>query len=112
MQRFSHIRRLLTGFRLRPPALSNYPGQIRRTGSIRTDSLSPFWRMMEHVFHFTFARQNAGFGRVYNVLKDNPHIPVPVFVAADEGAMVFEYTEGYFALIFIRVQRHQKKEKI
>lgn len=58
------------------------------------DSLSPFWRMMEHVFHFTFARQNAGFGRVYNVLKDNPHIPVPVFVAADDGAMVFEYTEG------------------
>lgn len=58
------------------------------------DNLSPFWRMMKNIFGFTFESQNLNFSRVYSELKQNPHIPVAKFVAGNEHAMIFEFSEG------------------
>lgn len=57
-------------------------------------NLSPFWTMMKNVFLFTFEKQNEHLSDLYNVLKDNPHIPVATFVAADNEVMIYEYMEG------------------
>ena len=67
---------------------------VLKTPLMTGDNLSPFWRMMKNLFHFTFEKQNTSFESVYNKLKSNPHIPVSTFVAADKEAMVFEFVEG------------------
>ena len=58
------------------------------------DKLSPFWQMMKNVFNFTFAKQTVVLPKVYNILKDNPHIRVAPFVAADETTMIYGFEEG------------------
>lgn len=58
------------------------------------DRISPFWVMMNNVFHYTFEKQNAHFEEVYCVLKENPHISVAPYVVSDESAMIFERLEG------------------
>ena len=58
------------------------------------EKLSPFWRMMKNIFDFTFRKQYAKFENVYNILKDNPHIPTAPFVAADDEMMIFEFMDG------------------
>lgn len=73
-----------------------YEGQkyVLKTPLMVGDGLSPFWLMMKNIFHFTFEKQTADFANVYNILKDNPHIPVAPFIAAGKGAMVYEFMEG------------------
>lgn len=58
------------------------------------DRISPFWVMMNNVFHYTFEKQNAHFEEVYCVLKENPHISAAPFIVSDESAMIFERLEG------------------
>ncbi|MCR4791594.1 MAG: hypothetical protein K5871_02470 [Lachnospiraceae bacterium] len=58
------------------------------------DNLSPFWLMMKYVFDFSFETQIENLGRVYDALRDNPHIPPATLVAADEEAVIYEFSEG------------------
>ena len=58
------------------------------------ENLSPFWQMMKNVFNFTFEKQTAALPKVYNLLKENPHIHVAPFVAADETTMIYGFEEG------------------
>ena len=58
------------------------------------DNLSPFWQMMKNVFNFTFEKQTAALPTVYNLLKNNPHIHVAPFIAADETTMIYGFEEG------------------
>ena len=58
------------------------------------NNLSPFWLMMKNLFNFTFEKQITVLPEVYNVLKENPHIRVSPFIAADESAMIFGKEEG------------------
>ncbi|MDD6034671.1 MAG: hypothetical protein PUC30_00510 [Lachnospiraceae bacterium] len=58
------------------------------------DNLSPFWQMMKNVFSFTFEKQNKNLPKVYEALKDNPHIPFAPLIAADETAMIYGFLEG------------------
>ena len=44
--------------------------------------------------HFTFEKQNACLKKVYNTLKDNPHISISPLVVADESAMIYEFVDG------------------
>lgn len=67
---------------------------ILKTPLMTGDNLSPFWLMMKHVFSFTFEKQNVHLKEVYHALKENPHIPVAPFVAADSEGMIYEYMEG------------------
>ena len=67
---------------------------VLKTPLVVGDNLSPFWRMMKNLFHFSFEKQNAILESVYNVLKSNPHIPIAPFVVADEEMMIFEFVEG------------------
>ena len=67
---------------------------ILKTPLMVGDNLSPFWVMMKNVFLFTFEKQNAHLKDLYIALKDNPHISVVPFVAADKEAMIYEYMEG------------------
>ena len=57
------------------------------------NNISPFWIMMNNVFHYTFEKQNAHFEEVYCVLKKNPHILVAPFIVSDEGVMIYERIE-------------------
>lgn len=67
---------------------------VLKTPLMVGDNLSPFWRMMKNVFHFTFERQSANLENVYSIIKQNPHIPVSPFVVADDGMMIYEFVEG------------------
>ena len=67
---------------------------VLKTPLMVGDNLSPFWLMMKRVFRFTFEEQNAHLKDLYNALKDNPHISVAPFVAADHEAMIYEYIVG------------------
>ena len=67
---------------------------VLKTPLMIGDNLSPFWLMMKNLFDFTFEEQNSHFERVYDLIKDNPHISVVPFVAGDEKAMIFEYVQG------------------
>lgn len=67
---------------------------ILKTPLMVGDNLSSFWIMMKNVFRFTFEKQNEHLKDLYIVLKDNPHISVVPFVAADQEAMIYEYMEG------------------
>jgi len=58
------------------------------------DNRSPFWMMMNYVFDFSFESQIENLDKVYNVLRDNPHIPPATLVAADEEAVIYEFAEG------------------
>ena len=57
-------------------------------------NLSPFWQMMKNVFNFTFEKQTAALPKVYDILKDNPHIHAATFIAADENIMIYSFEEG------------------
>ena len=59
------------------------------------DNLSPFWLMMKYVFDFSFEDQIDNLYKVYNALRDNPHIATATLVAADEEAMIYEFAEGH-----------------
>lgn len=67
---------------------------ILKTPLMVGDNLSPFWLMMKNIFLFTFEKQNTHLNRLYNALKDNPHIPVAPFIVADNEAMIYEFMEG------------------
>ena len=58
------------------------------------DNLSPFWLMMRYVFDYSFEDQIDNLYKVYNALRDNPHIATATLVAADEEAMIYEFAEG------------------
>ena len=67
---------------------------VLKTALMVRDNLSPFWTMMKNVFLFTFEKQNEHLADLYSTLKDNPHIPVAAFVAADDEVMIYEYMQG------------------
>ena len=74
----------------------DYDGKkyVLKTALMLGDNLSPFWTMMKNVFLFTFEKQNEHLNNLYHILKDNPHIPVAAFVAADNEVMIYEYMQG------------------
>ena len=74
----------------------DYDGKkyVLKTALMLGDNLSPFWTMMKNVFLFTFEKQNEHLNDLYCILKDNPHIPVAAFVAADNEVMIYEYMQG------------------
>lgn len=47
----------------------------------------------KNIFLFTFEKQSTHLNRLYNALKDNPHIPVAPFIVADNEAMIYEFME-------------------
>lgn len=67
---------------------------ILKTPLMTRDDFSPFWTMMRKVFGYSVKEQNSSLHNIYNTLKDNPHIKVAPFVAANEDASVFEFVEG------------------
>ena len=67
---------------------------VLKVPQMRGDNISPFWKMMNQIFGFTFEMQSAHISDIYDRLKDNPHIKVAPFVASDEDVMIFEFVEG------------------
>ncbi len=67
---------------------------VLKTPLLAEGGLSPFWLMMKKIFHFTFEKQHENFQNIYQELRENPHIPVASFVAADKNVMIFEFAEG------------------
>ncbi len=67
---------------------------VLKTPLMVGDNLSPFWRMMKNIFHFTFEKQNENMENVYHELEANPHVKVAPLVVADKEAMIYEFVEG------------------
>lgn len=67
---------------------------VLKTPLMVGENMGPFWCMMKNIFDFTFKKQISHLEQIYNVLKQNPHIKMVPFVAADETAMIYEFVKG------------------
>ena len=67
---------------------------VLKTPLMVGERLSPFWRMMKHVFRFTFEGQIAHLAEVHRVLTQNPHVSIAPLAAADSEAMIYAFVEG------------------
>ena len=79
---------------------------ILKTPLMTRDDFSPFWTMMRKVFGYSVKEQNSSLHNIYNTLKDNPHIKVAPFVAANEDASVLSLLkEQHGIMIFFQRER-------